>query len=804
MGDGVMVADYSDQKQRAAVCYSAWERRDSEKASVMRLYGAIEKVEPLDDGTVRVHGIATTEARDDQREIVRASAISAALPDYMKFPAVREMHQLSAAGTTLEADVGPDKITRIVAHVVDPVAVSKVKNRVYRGFSIGGRVTSREPGDPTIITGLQLNEISLVDRPANPESVFDCWKASEITMGEVPFNPPFQIWACGVEDHRHLAKSDAMRCQEAQKAAQTLNAPSTITVTVPKDAVAVQIDDFVVPVKDAVMTTDEAHAEQAIIPTEKADKPAGAFADPGYQDDKKPRYKLNTESQIRAAWSYIHMPKNRKFYTATQLSSIEGKITSAWKSKIDKDGPPSASDKAALGDSLRKALWNIPQLIYLCDGLQQYCESLFVERAVEGDDSEQPEKLKAIVSDLLGFLRDQVAEDTAEALEGTDADEDDMLAECWAPHAAAMMKILQNISGSEKLVSEIEKRNLRHNRADQALLDTTAYAVHKAMGAGTAKRADLVLMADARKSVLDAGASDLNASPEMLTNSNPTGGAPTQNSTVDSGRGGNTPVPQPGIGGGSNVTMVKTAVGFAAIDAIEKAGGGHVALMNAAHDLLCSVSDGVSCQDGTSRHSAADTAMMVKAHDSMVGVAGVKCAANETPKPEGEAERQGTVDSTKKAAEEEAAVKTIEDAVKAAKVVVQAENDTLAKTIEGIVAKYAPASVDPMVKSFNDAIAALSEKFETFSVGMTAKVEGIGADVTKIKETPLPPLAVARMPPRQIAGPTLNPEMTNDQIAIALSKMSKEEQTLALIKASPQMQLKGITDGPSPGDPRAK
>jgi hypothetical protein len=32
-------------------------------------------------------------------------------------------------------------ITRIVAHVVDPVAVIKVKNQVYRGFSIGGRVT---------------------------------------------------------------------------------------------------------------------------------------------------------------------------------------------------------------------------------------------------------------------------------------------------------------------------------------------------------------------------------------------------------------------------------------------------------------------------------------------------------------------------------------------------------------------------------------------------------------------------------------------------------------------------------------
>jgi hypothetical protein len=200
---------------------------------MMRLYGAIQKVEPQDDGTVRVHGIATSEAVDEQGEIVRADAIRAAIPDYMRFPALREMHQLSAAGTTLEAEVCDDGTTRIVAHVVDPVAVAKVRNQVYRGFSIGGRVTQRESGNPKTITGLVLNEISLVDRPANPEAIFDCWKAAmaldsasgfaqaftteadPIDPQQVPFNTPIQIWACGVPDHRHLAKAEALRCLTA-------------------------------------------------------------------------------------------------------------------------------------------------------------------------------------------------------------------------------------------------------------------------------------------------------------------------------------------------------------------------------------------------------------------------------------------------------------------------------------------------------------------------------------------------------------------------------------------------------------
>src|SRR5258705_8941706 len=83
----------------------------------MRLYGAIEKVEPQDDGTVRVHGIATSETVDDQDEIVRADAMRAALPDYMRFPALREMHQLLAAGTTLEAEVGDETGCFLIAEV---------------------------------------------------------------------------------------------------------------------------------------------------------------------------------------------------------------------------------------------------------------------------------------------------------------------------------------------------------------------------------------------------------------------------------------------------------------------------------------------------------------------------------------------------------------------------------------------------------------------------------------------------------------------------------------------------------------
>lgn len=147
----------------------------------MKLYGEITKVEPQDDGAIKVVGVASTGAVDDADERVLPEAMKAALPAYMRFGALREMHGLSAAGATLNAEVGEDGATRIEALVVDPVAIRKVQLGVYKGFSIGGKVLARDPTDRKVITKLKLNEISLVDRPCNPEAVIDMWKASAAT-----------------------------------------------------------------------------------------------------------------------------------------------------------------------------------------------------------------------------------------------------------------------------------------------------------------------------------------------------------------------------------------------------------------------------------------------------------------------------------------------------------------------------------------------------------------------------------------------------------------------------------------------
>jgi hypothetical protein len=66
-------------------------------------------------------------------------------------------------------------------------------------------------------------------------------------------------------------------------------------------------------------------------PIEKLTEDATDYADPGWQDDKKKRYPLDTEEHVRAAASYFGRPRNRKKYSADQQKKIDAKIEAAKK-----------------------------------------------------------------------------------------------------------------------------------------------------------------------------------------------------------------------------------------------------------------------------------------------------------------------------------------------------------------------------------------------------------------------------------------------------------------------------------------
>jgi hypothetical protein len=144
------------------------------------LYASLTRVEERDDGTLYVEGVASTEDRDTQPGnlkrygkglLITADAMRGAIPEFMRWGNVREMHEPIAAGRAVKCEVRDDKRTYLAAHVVDENSVKKVKAGVLQGFSIGATITQRNADDETVIEGIDLNEISLVDRPAIPECV---------------------------------------------------------------------------------------------------------------------------------------------------------------------------------------------------------------------------------------------------------------------------------------------------------------------------------------------------------------------------------------------------------------------------------------------------------------------------------------------------------------------------------------------------------------------------------------------------------------------------------------------------------
>ena len=134
-------------------------------------YAEIVKTDKNSDGTLTVYGKATDDSLDIDQQIADDAWLSRAMPEwFMTGGNIREQHSNIAAGVAKEYEAKADG-HYISALVVDPVSVKKVETGVLKGFSIGIRaprvVRDTKAVNGRIIDG-QIVEVSLVDRPANP------------------------------------------------------------------------------------------------------------------------------------------------------------------------------------------------------------------------------------------------------------------------------------------------------------------------------------------------------------------------------------------------------------------------------------------------------------------------------------------------------------------------------------------------------------------------------------------------------------------------------------------------------------
>ena len=134
-------------------------------------YFAIEKADRNADGTLTVYGKATDDALDIDKQICDGDWLDRAMPHWFKSGGnIREQHSNIAAGVATDYELKSDG-HYITALVVDPVSAKKVEHGVLKGFSIGIKnprvIQDSKAANGRIVDG-QIVEVSLVDRPANP------------------------------------------------------------------------------------------------------------------------------------------------------------------------------------------------------------------------------------------------------------------------------------------------------------------------------------------------------------------------------------------------------------------------------------------------------------------------------------------------------------------------------------------------------------------------------------------------------------------------------------------------------------
>lgn len=108
--------------------------------------------------------------------------------------------------------------------------------------------------------------------------------------------------------------------------------------------------------------TEEAMSKREDVSPADKKRAEKEYGDVKYADEKNKKYPIDTEEHIRAAWNYIGQKRNQAKYSASEVASIKKKIAAAWRSKIDKAGPPSASQSKseAIMDTENEVLENEP------------------------------------------------------------------------------------------------------------------------------------------------------------------------------------------------------------------------------------------------------------------------------------------------------------------------------------------------------------------------------------------------------------------------------------------------------------
>lgn len=419
----------------------------------LQLFAQLMKV---DVANRRITGVIASEAPDASNEVLDYASSKQQFVEWSNNLAktsggknlgnLRVMHGLTAAGHLVELTFD-DEVKKILAtaEITDDDSFNKVLKGTYTGFSVGGKYLRKwRDGDNTRYTA-KPREVSLVDAPCIPDATFDLVKAD------------------GAVEHVHFAKPEG--------------APVAPT----------KVDPFAV-VRDnlqKIAKRDDTSPKEG----------EGKYGNVEYADATNKKYPIDTPEHIRAAWNYINKSSNAGKYGADDVAAIKKKIVAAWKSKIDKAGPPSADDAAKCdgphaehfamldcvgsmlmqkindgdedvlaglalaketirGEVLQKGMWTCASLCNLLQSLQCIHADVACEARYEDDGSPLPADLTAATKEIGRILVSMVEEEVEEMTECID---DQNMA--LASKSEDLLKAAQDELGANKIAAaDLQKR----------------------------------------------------------------------------------------------------------------------------------------------------------------------------------------------------------------------------------------------------------------------------------------------------------------------------------------------------------
>lgn len=439
---------------------SALKRADGTPYDFITLY-KIQKVEEQNDGTLHVYGIVTAELPDSANEIcdyaktkplyqsrcaemIKTTSIPGMEQSIMP---LREMHGLNAVGKGTQIDYDDaDKTIRMGFEVVDPLAVTKVKKGVLPCFSQGGNYAEKwaDPKNKKLTRyAADPGEVSLVDRGCLPGAVIEAIKNQSfefvkadgsMQLRKFATDPPAS--ASDAVSTTSLSKADLQ--EFAQTFAETLDAK--IEQRLHKDAKTKRKGGKDLSASDFAYVGDKDDTATWKLPIHDAPHVRNALArfnqTDGIPADERPKVKRKIDAAA-SKFGIKAADEAEKLMHAVQYL------------------------QAATGETeMEKGLYQVSQMAEILETIAWLQASAVYERDFEGDESVQPEDLKALLEDAIACFTSMVEEEAGELAE----------------HAAAMVA-----KGAESMTPEQLKKAAEHMTALKGHLAAMSGHMGKAM-----------------------------------------------------------------------------------------------------------------------------------------------------------------------------------------------------------------------------------------------------------------------------------------------------------------------------------